>query len=190
MGNIVVGGTYSGSIVLWDVRAQSTPVQSTPLSSQAHSHPIYSIQIVGTKNAHNIVSVSNNGRMCLWNTNMLNQPNKFIDLKIDKEEVCAQAVAFAGGETNNFFVGAEDSKIYQGQIHSKYIIIYLPILLQFSVEEGADKHIFETYEGHFAPITSLAFHPSHQSKTNDFSDLMLSSSIDWTVKLWCPKVYI
>ena len=36
--NLVVGGTYSGQIVLWDNRSNKrTPVQRTPLSSAAHT---------------------------------------------------------------------------------------------------------------------------------------------------------
>ncbi len=36
--NLVVGGTYSGQIVLWDNRANKrTPVQRTPLSAAAHT---------------------------------------------------------------------------------------------------------------------------------------------------------
>ena len=36
--NLIVGGTYSGQIVLWDNRnRKKTPVQKTPLSSTAHT---------------------------------------------------------------------------------------------------------------------------------------------------------
>lgn len=36
--NVIVGGTYSGQIVLWDNRSNKrTPVQRTPLSAAAHT---------------------------------------------------------------------------------------------------------------------------------------------------------
>lgn len=36
--NLLVGGTYSGQIVLWDNRShRRTPVQRTPLSAAAHT---------------------------------------------------------------------------------------------------------------------------------------------------------
>ena len=36
--NLVIGGTYSGRIALWDNRAnRRTPVQRSPLSAQAHT---------------------------------------------------------------------------------------------------------------------------------------------------------
>ncbi len=39
--NLILGGTYSGQVVLWDNRVQKrTPVQRSPLSAAAHTHPV------------------------------------------------------------------------------------------------------------------------------------------------------
>lgn len=38
--NNVLGGTFTGSIVLWDTRAKTRPVQRTPLSPKSHNHPV------------------------------------------------------------------------------------------------------------------------------------------------------
>ncbi len=51
----------------------------------------------------------------------------------------------------------------------------------------------KVYTGHQTHISSLSFHPgmSPLSSTGghaDFSDLVLTSSFDWTVKLWKIKV--
>lgn len=36
--NLILGGTFSGQIVLWDNRVQKrTPIQRTPLSASAHT---------------------------------------------------------------------------------------------------------------------------------------------------------
>ncbi len=42
---------------------------------------------------------------------------------------------------------------------------------------------------HHAPITSVHVHPgvSQSEKHADMGELLLSSSMDWTVKLWCPN---
>lgn len=48
--NLLLGGTYSGQICLWDNRQNKrTPVQKSPLSSSAHTHPVYCLKVVGTK---------------------------------------------------------------------------------------------------------------------------------------------
>ena len=71
----VIGGTYSGQIVLWDTRAsRRTPVQRSPLSSSAHTHPVYCLDVVGSQNAHNLISISTDGKLCSWNLDMLSQP--------------------------------------------------------------------------------------------------------------------
>src|SRR4051812_34265248 len=40
----------------------------------------------------------------------------------------------------------------------------------------------DLYKGHYGMVTGLHFHPY-----DDFSDLFLTSSVDWMVKLWRAK---
>ncbi|XP_016138836.1 LOW QUALITY PROTEIN: cytoplasmic dynein 1 intermediate chain 1 [Sinocyclocheilus grahami] len=75
--NLLVGGTYLGQIVLWDNRShRRTPVQRTPLSAPAHTHPVYWVNVVGTQNASNLITASTDGRMCSWSLDMLSQPQQ------------------------------------------------------------------------------------------------------------------
>lgn len=62
--NIVIGATQSGYIVQWDIKKKTTPDQKSIVAKDGHHHPIYSLAIVGTKNAHNIVSISNDSKIC------------------------------------------------------------------------------------------------------------------------------
>lgn len=43
--------------------------------------------------------------------------------------------------------------------------------------------------GHNAPVTAINIHPgrSQSERYSEMSDLVLSSSMDWTVKLWHPQ---
>ena len=44
-------------------------------------HPVYCVNVVGTQNAHNLISVSTDGKMCSWSLDMLSQPQvKFSSL--------------------------------------------------------------------------------------------------------------
>jgi len=80
--NLIIGGTYSGQIVVWDNRSNKrTPVQRTPLSSLVHTHPVYCMSVIGTQNAHNLASVSSDGKMCYWNLDMLSQPQDSMELQ-------------------------------------------------------------------------------------------------------------
>ena len=44
-------------------------------------------------------------------------------------------------------------------------------------------------KNHDAPVTSVHVHPgvTQSEKHGEMSELLLSSSMDWTVKLWCPN---
>ena len=92
------------------------------------------IGIVGSQNAHNIVSVSNDGRLCLWNLSMLSTPQKTVDLKckptLQQSQTIGQqqqgppplnptCMTFPDEDANNFFVGVEDGNFYSAQIHGR-----------------------------------------------------------------------
>uniref|UniRef100_A0A1A8EXW2 Dynein, cytoplasmic 1, intermediate chain 2a n=1 Tax=Nothobranchius korthausae TaxID=1143690 RepID=A0A1A8EXW2_9TELE len=167
--NIVVGGTYSGQIVLWDNRSNKrTPVQRTPLSAAAHTHPVYCVNVVGTQNAHNLISISTDGKICSWSLDMLSQPQDSMELMFKQSKaVAVTCMSFPLGDVNNFVVGSEDGSVYM------------------SCRHGSKAGISEMFEGHHGPITGIHCHTA--AGPLDFSHLFLTSSFDWTVKLWSTK---
>ncbi|XP_051998054.1 dynein, cytoplasmic 1, intermediate chain 2a-like isoform X2 [Xyrauchen texanus] len=167
--NLVVGGTYSGQIVLWDNRSnRRTPVQRTPLSAAAHTHPVYCVNVVGTQNAHNLISISTDGKMCSWSLDMLSQPQDSMDLVFKQSKsVAVTSMSFPLGDVNNFVVGSEDGSVYTACRH------------------GSRAGISEMFEGHHGPITGIHCHTA--AGLVDFSHLFLTASFDWTVKLWSTK---
>lgn len=168
--NLIIGGTYSGQIVLWDNRdKRRTPVQRSPLSASAHTHPVYCTRVVGTQNAHNLISVSTDGRLCSWSLDMLSAPQETLELQQAKQSkpVAVTSLAFPTGDVNNFVVGSEDGAVYTACRH------------------GSRAGVLDTFEGHGAPITGVSAH--YGQGTLDFSHLFLTASMDWTVKLWSLK---
>ncbi|KAG1047948.1 hypothetical protein G6F46_003186 [Rhizopus delemar] len=174
--NYVIGGTYSGQIVLWDTRAKSLPVLKTPLSAGGHTHPVYSIEMVGTQNAHNLISASTDGFVCSWQLDMLAQPQDYLELLHSShnktDEVSVTCLGFPDNETTAFWAGTEEGNIYQANRYDRA-----------GSKAGINQH--DTYRGHHGMVTGLDFHPLHGPV--DFSDLYLTSSVDWTVKLWRAK---
>ncbi|XP_041117798.1 cytoplasmic dynein 1 intermediate chain 2 isoform X2 [Polyodon spathula] len=167
--NLVVGGTYSGQIVLWDNRSNKrTPVQRTPLSAAAHTHPVYCVNVVGTPNAHNLISISTDGKMCSWSLDMLSQPQDSMELVHKQSKaVAVTCMSFPLGDVNNFVVGSEEGSVYTACRH------------------GSKAGISEMFEGHQGPITGIHCHTA--AGPVDFSHLFVTSSFDWTVKLWTTK---
>uniref|UniRef100_A0A3B4DFR2 Cytoplasmic dynein 1 intermediate chain 1 n=1 Tax=Pygocentrus nattereri TaxID=42514 RepID=A0A3B4DFR2_PYGNA len=167
--NLLVGGTYSGQIVLWDNRShRRTPVQRTPLSAAAHTHPVYCVNVVGTQNANNLITVSTDGRMCSWSLDMLSQPQESMELVYNKSKpVAVTGMAFPAGDVNNFVVGSEEGTVYTASRH------------------GSKAGICEMFEGHQGPVTGISCHSAVGPV--DFSHIFVTSSFDWTVKLWSTK---
>lgn len=44
-------------------------------------HPVYCVNVVGTQNANNLISISTDGKMCSWSLDMLSQPQVTDPLK-------------------------------------------------------------------------------------------------------------
>jgi dynein intermediate chain len=175
--NLIVGGSYSGQVLLWDTRSSraggGAPVQKTPLTGSGHTHPVYSISIIGTQNAHNILTVSTDGVVCGWTVDMLSQPQEYLELTTPPpsktEDLAPTTMSFPQSDPTFFIVGTEEGGIYPCHRYDRA-----------GAKAGTDHRL--AYRGHAAPIMSTAFHPARGPV--DLGDLMLSSSLDWSVKLW------
>lgn len=203
--HLLVGGTYSGQIVLWDTRsASSSPVQRSPLSSKGHTHPVYSLSIVGTPSSHSLVSASTDGRVCLWSLTQLSRPLADLQLQqvvvegkstaaalVSNKEVAVSAMAFpagaqaqalhggdedgggaGGGGSGEVVVGAEDGCLYSALIHAN--------------SQSGNAGTMKAVAAHHGLVTSVHFHPATGGGAA-LGDLLLSSSVDWSTRLWNLK---
>lgn len=179
--NIVIGGCYSGQICLWDTRTSGRtgqPVQKTPQSGShlGHTHPVYSISVVGTPNAHNILTASMDGVVCSWSVDMLTQAQEYLVLNTPPpaktDDLAPTTMSFPTADPTFFLVGTEEGTIYPCHRYDRA-----------GAQAGVDTRI--AYKGHTAPVMSSQFHPARGPV--DLGDLLLSSSSDWSVKLWRVK---
>lgn len=88
------------------------------------------------------------------------------------DEVSITCLDFPDSEPSTFWIGTEEGSVYQANRYDRA-----------SVKAGLNHD--DVYRGHAGPVTGLHFHPS--SGSIDLSDLFLTSSVDWTVKLWRAK---
>ncbi|KAK0731285.1 WD40-repeat-containing domain protein [Lasiosphaeris hirsuta] len=171
--NLIIGGAYSGQVLLWDTRARSAPVQKTPLTGSGHTHPVYSVDIVGTQNANNIISCSTDGAVCGWSVDMLAQPQESLTLlappPAKNEDLSPTCMGFQESDPTFFLVGSEEGTIFPCHRYDRA-----------GAKAGVDARV--SYKGHAAPVMSVHYHP--QRGFVDLSDLVLSASLDWSVKLW------
>lgn len=87
-------------------------------------------------------------------------------------EVAVTTFDFPDNETTAFWVGTEEGNIYQANRYDRA-----------GAKAGLNQS--DVYKGHSGPIMGLNFHPLMGPV--DFSDLLLTCSVDWTVKLWRAK---
>lgn len=168
--SLIVGGTYSGQIVLWDMRSNKrTPVQRSPLTATAHTHPVYCAKVIGSQNAHNLISISTDGKLCSWSLDMLSSPQETTELNQQKQtrSVAVTCMSFHPSDYNNFLVGSEEGTVYSACRH------------------GSKTGILSSFEGHQGLVTNVDYRPTDTQ--TGYSHLFLTSSIDWTVKLWDTK---
>jgi dynein intermediate chain len=171
--NLIIGGSYSGQVLLWDTRARSAPVQKTPLTGLGHAHPVYAVDIVGTQNANNIISCSTDGAVCGWGVDMFAQPQETLTLLAPSpaktENLSPTCMAFPQADPTFFLVGSEEGTIFPCHRYDRA-----------GAKAGVDQRV--SYKGHAAPVLSVDYHPARGPV--DLGDLVLSSSLDWSVKLW------
>ena len=175
--SLILGGSYSGQVLLWDTRSKSPlPVQKTPLTGAAtggHTHPVYSISVVGTQNANNIISCSTDGVVCGWTVDMLSQPQEYIELLAPPpskyEDLSPTCMSFPSSDPTSFMVGTEEGTLYACHRYDRA-----------GAKAGIDARV--RYKGHAAPVMGLDFHPVRGPV--DLGDLVLSSALDWSVKIW------
>uniref|UniRef100_A0A8C9WYJ9 Dynein cytoplasmic 1 intermediate chain 2 n=1 Tax=Sander lucioperca TaxID=283035 RepID=A0A8C9WYJ9_SANLU len=153
-----------GVALVWNMKYK----KATPEYVFHCQHPVYCVNVVGTQNAHNLISISTDGKICSWSLDMLSQPQDSMELVFKQSKaVAVTSMSFPLGDVNNFVVGSEDGSVYM------------------SCRHGSKAGISEMFEGHHGPITGIHCHTA--AGPLDFSHLFVTSSFDWTVKLWSTK---
>lgn len=201
-GRIIIGGTYTGQVILWDTRiagnngpilsTSNTKVNLSSTNSSPHQNPIYNIQLIDN---HHFASVDTFGTLAIWDIYKMQHcveelvltSNSLQDIKTQtNREVPVTAMTFK--DENTFFIGSDDGSIYSGQRH------------------GDRKGLINKYQYHHATISSIKSHPTRDSfrqkfasknlknqnldnkNSNNINELLLSSSLDWSVSLWHPRL--
>lgn len=71
-------------------------------------------KVVGTQNAHNLVSISTDGKFCSWSLDMLSKPQDTLDLNHAKQTkpAAVTCMSFPSGEFNHYVIGSEEGTVY------------------------------------------------------------------------------
>ena len=192
--NLVIGGSMTGQILLWDTKSGRTaPEQKSPLGigtkddikkdfkddkdNNLHRFPLHCLAIVG--NDKNLISISTDGVLCEWTLSNLSKPlNKYNisftkneDNDDDLNEIGPLCIGVCQNkDLDEFIIGCDRNDIYNIKLYDN------------------DYDIINSYSGSKGPIFCVCPHPSLGENNPDFSDLFLSCGADWTTKLWSTNL--
>ena len=192
--NLVIGGSMTGQILLWDTKSGRTaPEQKSPLGigtkddikkdlreikeNNLHRFPVHCLAVVG--NDKNLISISTDGVLCEWTLSNLSKPlNKYNisllkneDLPDELNEIGPLCIGICQNkDLNEFIIGCDRNDIYNIKLYDK------------------DYDVLNSYYGSKGPVFCVCPHPSLGENGPDFSDLFLSCGADWTTKLWSTNI--
>jgi dynein intermediate chain 1 len=165
---ILAVGLYDGSVGVVDIRNRSkTLIFSTDRDDDKHSDPVWEVKWVNEKS---FVSVSVDGRICTWSlTKSKLESETLSEIKEtspqETEPISGNlnglCIDFSPHEEGTYLVGTQEGHIY------KY-------------SRAVSSSPLDVYRGHSMAVYSVKWNPSDSS-------VFLSSSSDWTVKLWSTQ---
>lgn len=203
---LVYGGMSNGSIVMWDVRESSQPSVIVHPSNDSHFTPVYGLEVVGTRNSYNIISMSSEGKVCVWEPTNLSCPIHHLTLVAPKTEAATGrasidssapmsplAMCAPPGHFSKIFVGGIDKGLFHinlnAQATGSFILqnfndqLYQPLHRE-SYSTTAETHS----EMHAGPICGLSYLTNYSGKSSLTQGMLLSCSFDWSIKLWYPQL--
>jgi dynein intermediate chain, cytosolic len=206
--HLIIGGCYSGQVVMWDTRISShRPTSRSAIAGKGHKHPVYSMCLAKSGVSSPIlITASTDGTLCHWDLANLNDP-------ISSTILLAPMMAAHSTElTQQSSASASASESLPSVPPSLYMLVNSSHLsrggkpvsassMNLGPDEDNRKLIigteggalclftlplkpntqFEQVSAHYGMITAITVNPS---TVKPFKDLILTSSVDWTVKLW------
>ena len=174
----IAGGTKSGQVVIWDMRCGRDPVTCIQPSTKSHNYPIYSISYQHNtleKDAGgNLVTLSSDGKLCKWSLRNMTDPissTMIHDTKISRNSEIT-AMAAPASFAQSFVVGRDDGTVLPYDPSSSSLLT------------SSSSSSSSSSRQHTGPVLGLDYHPLAQGSYARLSNLLLSASADWTVKLW------
>lgn len=202
---VIYGGMSNGSLAMWDVRESSQPIVKVHPSNESHFTPVYGLQVVGTRNSYNVISMSSEGKICVWEPSNMSYPILQVPLIAPKAEVSSGranidsnlpmsplAMCAPPGHFSRVFVGGIDKGLFNINLNSQAGATGSLILQNFNdaptIKDVQTQGIDFLTEMHKGPICGLSYLTNYSGKSNLTQGMLLSCSFDWTVKLWYPQL--
>jgi dynein intermediate chain, cytosolic len=178
--SFVIGGCYSGQLLLWDMRGKKAlPVHRSSLAGRGHKYPICGIHFSGGSagnslaNAAECFTLSVDGMVCQWDISHLSDPIQVYLTPPPPQQsatTTSNAMVLSTADFGSDEIG-HGIAVYgtgAGQLEPQ----------SFPQRSFQSKASVDAHSGF---ITAIDLHPSSRQL---YRNLFLTSSVDWTIKLW------
>eukprot|EP01034_Spumella_vulgaris_P030528 gene30528-37765_t len=183
--HMVLGGCYNGQVVLWDMReAKTNATQRSSMSGKGHKHPICAMQFSNNVSCE-LVTISTDGMLCYWDTSRLTEPLSVAFLNAPQASLQFDETPTSARIGANTVSNLNISAMSFGHTETAENLLFgcgSGRVLRYNLPHKAADAPLNQSSAHYGLVTSIHPHPSTQSKK--YKALVLTSSLDWTVKLW------
>ncbi|XP_050396132.1 cytoplasmic dynein 2 intermediate chain 2 [Patella vulgata] len=190
----VVGGNFSGEVLVWDLNKEDDLLISTSgIGDDAHREPVAKVQWILDPNSkgrsYNIISVGGDGKVLIWTmskkkpklklvegfvlmTQSLPRNMKVRGVRGDKE-IGATCISFNSEDKDTFIVGSESGCIFKCNLHAQgnpagsHIVSSVPLRSPVTF----------TFNPHHGPVHSVDYSPFHRNA-------FLTSGMDQCIRIY------
>jgi len=176
--SLLAVGCYDGTVMIFDIRNKlNKPIFYSTVKTGKHTDPVWQVcwQEEDLAKNLNFFSISSDGRVTLWTMSKSElQYTDVMELKLtgiatsgpDEGGEETSLVGLAGGSSFDFHSTSEHLFIVgteEGKIHK--------------CSKAYNSQYLDTYNGHYMSVYAVHWNKFHPR-------VFLSSSADWTVKIW------
>eukprot|EP00494_Astrolonche_serrata_P023438 UN23696 len=174
----IIGCTLSGQVLLWDMKERKRTPTFRSKFLTGHTQAIFAMCFLPNKalQVEQILTVSHDAKIYVWRDDSLSDPHK-MEFKVEGEnrgsdEFTTSCFSFPVRDHNTITLGSDTGRLYTGLVYS-----------------DVNPQPVQELKAHAGPVTNIEYHPEIRVKNlnADILQLFLTSSYDWTVKLWDKK---
>ena len=174
--HVLFGGSAKGHIVMWDTRNSTSPSAVTFPSLNSHNMPITHMRVVGDATKSSLVTVSLDGRVCLWSIGDLRHPAASMVVCSAQSDTSRMNITAASVPLVLEGRDVETSKVYFGGTKGS---------LHVATRNIVDRRIIASQVSSFShegTVNAVDTHPAHSDSS--ISNLIVTASSDWSCRVW------
>mmetsp|Transcript_45161 Transcript_45161/g.144663 ORF Transcript_45161/g.144663 Transcript_45161/m.144663 type:complete len:571 (-) Transcript_45161:80-1792(-) len=173
--DVLVGGSYSGLLYLYDLRKGPSPTGKSAVEV-SHYDPVYDVQWLHSKTGTECASVSSDGRLLFWDVRKLTETTDECVLT----DGCKDEPKTLGGVSLEWMQEAGPTKFLVGSEHGIILSVTRRPKKEPEINAWFGTEDRGGYGRHFGPVYSV--------KRNPFNPKFFLSVGDWCCKMWMEEL--